>query len=694
MSDSVSKPRYRVPAGSSNSGGSGKSFFSDSFVNFAANLGYGTRNLLAGSSYQLSPISRNHVQLEMMYRGSWLVRQIVDSVAEDMTRAGIMLNTDMTPEDEARLMEKWQHLQLWQRLQGVIKWARLYGGCIGVMMIDGQNAEEPLRIDTVGRNQFRGLMVLDRWMVNPSLENTVNDLGPNFGLPKFYNVISDAHSVPSMRVHHSRCIRFEGVDLPYWQKVAENLWGLSVIEPMLDRMYVFDSATMGAGQLVFKAHLRTYSVEGLRQLISSGGRAYQAFLEQMGLIRLMQSNEGMSIMDSTDKFEAHMFNFGGLSEVLTQFGQQLSGAAQIPLVRLFGQSPAGLNATGDSDIRNYYDMINSQQEAKMRGPVGILLEILYRSEFGQPLPDGFEFSFRPLWQLAENEKATASSQITQEVLAAFEQGVVGRKTVLKEMKEQSKWTGVWTNITDEEIKQADDEPPDPMQQQAMQGEQGADPPKPLPPPHVSSAAPKDMAVLPPGGARTASKLARVLGVLRPKQAAPGAAWRQDVLPKHMHVAALFGHHGKAAQVRTLLTHDQLSLMNWQGLNVVIEAERGQRRLGRGPAPAHYGYISGTGSAEGGSEQMDCYIGEDRDAKEVYVIEQHKPDGGFEEHKCMLDFSSQQDAINAYVNAFDDGSGVTRLGGIKAMTIPAFKRWLQSWPYTLRTEHQTHQEQVQ
>jgi hypothetical protein len=413
----------------------------------------------------------------------------------------------------------------------------------------------------------------------------------------------------------------------------------------------------------------------------------------MGLIRLMQSNEGMSIMDATDKFEAHQFNFAGLSEVLTQFGQQLSGAAQIPLVRLFGQSPAGLNSTGESDIRNYYDMINSQQEAKLRGPVQVLLEVLYRSEFGQPLPDGFEFSFRPLWQLAEDQKAQASLQITQEVLAAYEQGVVGRKTVLKEMKEQSKWTGVWTNITDEEIEQADDEPPDPMQQQALQGESPGDPAK-LPAPHMAAgASPTDMAVPPPGGARTASTLERVLAVLKPQQAAPGATWQQETPSKAMQVAALFGHHGKAAQVRSILTHDQLSLINWQGLNIVIEAERGQRRFGNGPSPAHYGYISATGSAEGGSEQMDCYIGDDRNAEEVYVIEQHKPEGGFDEHKVMLDFSSQQDAINAYVNAWDDGSGVTRLGGIKAMTIPTFKRWLQSWPYELKTERQTHQEEI-
>jgi phage-related protein (TIGR01555 family) len=695
-SSSSDKPRIRVPAGSS----APRRFVTDSLVNFAANLGYGARNLLAGSSYQISPISRSHNQLEMAYRGSWLVRAIVDSVAEDMTRAGVMLTTDMTPEDEARLMEKWIELQLWQRLQGVIKWARLYGGAIGVLMIDGHNPSEPLRYEAIGRGRFQGLMVLDRWMVNPSLEDTVRDLGPAFGLPRYYDVVSDAHSVPSMRVHHSRCLRFEGVDLPYWQKIAENLWGLSVIEPMLDRMFAFDSTTMGAAQLVFKAHLRTYAVEGLRDLISGGGKAYQAFLEQMGLIRLMQQNEGMTIMDTTDKFEAYQYNFGGLSEVLVQFGQQLSGAAQIPLVRLFGQSPAGLNATGDSDIRNYYDMINSQQEAKLRGPVTALFEALHRSEFGEPLPEGFGFSFRPLWQLAEDQKASVASTITQAALQAYEAGMVGRKTVLQELKEQSKWTAVWSNITDEEIEQAEDNPPDPM---AEPGEAPGIEAARVPPPHAPEREPErpereDDADLPMRRRPIRPLNRQVIELLRGNAAATAAPMPLNGAGRNgkgEQVAALFGHRGKAAQVKAILTNDQLSLINRHGLNIVLEYERGQRRFSEGvPIPAHYGYISRTGSAEGGAEQMDCYIGDNPDAEEVYIIRQQKPDGGFDEHKVMLDFGSQQEAVNAYINAWPDQSGITRMGGVETMSIPAFKRWLAGFPYVLQTEAPNHQERTE
>jgi phage-related protein (TIGR01555 family) len=681
----------------------GKQFQTDSFVNFAANLGLGAQNLLSASQYALTPLSRNRQQLEMMYRGSWLVRQIVDAVAEDMTRAGIMLETDMEPDDEADLMEDWQTLQIWQHLQAALKWSRLYGGSLAVMMIDGQDPEKPLRTNTIMEEQFKGLMVLDRWMVNPSLEDTVRTLGPDFGLPKYYTIISDSKSIPGMRIHHSRCIRLEGADLPYWQKIAENSWGLSVIEPMYDRMVAFDSATAGAAQLVYKAHLRTLSVDKLRNLIAGGGKAYQAFLEQVSLIRLLQSSEGMTILDSSDKFEVHQYAFGGLSDVLIQFGQQVSGAAQIPLVRLFGQSPAGLNATGDSDIRNYYDMINAKQEAVLRRPVRILLEVMCRSKFGKPLPKGFNFSFRPLWQLAENEKATAANTVSEAVLSAFEQNVIGRKTVLKELREQSKVTGIFTNITDEEIEAAEDDPPAPDM-----GADPADAPSALAgqPGHAGpdadrldrpSAAPfaAGAGASQGEGGKAADGLARrrlrrnllarpgpladLAKVVRDRNAGRDAGRASLDIVERVRRARMTP---KARRIVEMFDQDR-SLIEVHGVQCVIEAGKGERRGSwPGSMPAHYGYISGTGSAEGTAEQMDCFVGDNLKSPTAYIIHQHALDGSFDEHKVMLAFDNIEQAANAYMQSFSDGSGVQRLGKIYPMSIDQLKRWLRVWTYAL------------
>lgn len=436
-------------------------FTKDSFQNFAARVGLGSGNQHDQSGYGFNFLSRQRLKLEAMYRSSWVVGQVVDVVADDMTRKGVKLNGLSTPKDSEMIDQEMDRLQVWDKLNKNIKWSRLYGGSLAVMMIDGQNVSTPLNPNTIGKGQFKGLMVLDRWMVQPTLEDLVTEMGPDYGKPKYYDVITDSVGLCNQRIHYSRVIRMDGVELPYWQSITENLWGQSVIERLEDRLTIFDSATLGAGQLVYKAHLRTYKVKKLREIIAAGGKFYDALVKQIQEIRMWQSNEGMTLMDADDAFETHQYSFTGLDNLLLQFGQQISGATGIPLVRLFGQSPAGLNATGESDLANYYDNINQQQEGRLRTPLQVLYAVLHMSVLGKPLPDSFSFKFASLWQLDDEKKANVAKGVTDAVLAAEEAGLIKRSTALKELRQSSEVTGVFSHITDEEIKEADDENPPP-----------------------------------------------------------------------------------------------------------------------------------------------------------------------------------------------------------------------------------------
>lgn len=436
-------------------------FTKDSFQNFAARVGLGSGNQHDQSGYGFNFLSRQRLKLEAMYRSSWVVGQVVDVVADDMTRKGVKLNGLSTPKDSEMIDQEMDRLQVWDKLNKNIKWSRLYGGSLAVMMIDGQNVSTPLNPNTIGKGQFKGLMVLDRWMVQPTLEDLVTEMGPDYGKPKYYDVITDSVGLCNQRIHYSRVIRMDGVELPYWQSITENLWGQSVIERLEDRLTIFDSATLGAGQLVYKAHLRTYKVKKLREIIAAGGKFYDALVKQIQEIRMWQSNEGMTLMDADDAFETHQYSFTGLDNLLLQFGQQISGATGIPLVRLFGQSPAGLNATGESDLANYYDNINQQQEGRLRTPLQVLYAVLHMSVLGKPLPDSFSFKFASLWQLDDEKKANVAKGVTDAVLAAEEAGLIKRSTALKELRQSSEVTGVFSHITDEEIKEANDEDPPP-----------------------------------------------------------------------------------------------------------------------------------------------------------------------------------------------------------------------------------------
>jgi len=311
----------------------------DSFVNFAHNLGIGADNPMTSSTYGFNPITRNRTLLEWVHRGSWLGGVAVDVVADDMTRAGVEIQGDISPDDIAKIDELSTSLGVWNSINDTIKWARLYGGCIAVILIDGQDTATPLRLNTIRKGQFCGLMPLDRWMVEPSMGDLVTEYGPSLGLPKYYSVTAQAPALSSMKIHHSRCIRLEGIRLPYWQRLMENLWGLSVLERLYDRMIAFDSATTGAAQLVYKSYIRTYKIEQLREAVAAGGDALNGIVSYVDMMRRFQGIEGMTLIDAKDDLSAATHGaFSGLSDALTQFGQQLSGALQIPLVRLFGQS--------------------------------------------------------------------------------------------------------------------------------------------------------------------------------------------------------------------------------------------------------------------------------------------------------------------------------------------------------------------
>lgn len=430
----------------------------DSFVNFAHKMGVGADSPLSTGSYGFNPVTRNRTMLEWIHRGSWIGGVAVDVVADDMTRAGVEFISEMSPDDEATLHRQASKLGVWAAINEGIRWGRLYGGAIVVALIDGQDMRTPLRPETVGPKQFRGLLTLDRWMVEPTTEDIVTEFGPHLGLPKYYRVQANAPALRGVVVHHSRVmVRHVGVELPYSQRLQEMLWGISVIERLFDRMVAFDSATTGAAQLVYKAYLRTFSIKGMREVVAMGGKAMEGLAAYAEQVRRYQSIEGMTMIDADDKFEAQSHSaFSGLSDALTQFGQQLSGALQIPLVRLFGQSPSGLNSNGEADIRQYYDHINQQQVKVLGTGIETIYQLLANSN-GIALPEGFSVDFRPLWEMSDKEKGELAGSIGSTVGKAVDDGLIGRQTALKELRQSARKTGIFTNITEEMIEAADDE---------------------------------------------------------------------------------------------------------------------------------------------------------------------------------------------------------------------------------------------
>lgn len=125
-------------------------------------------------------------------------------------------------------------------------------------------------------------------------------------------------------------------------------------------------------------------------------------------------------------------------------------------------------------------------------------------------------------------------------------------------------------------------------------------------------------------------------------------------------------------------------VRFHGLLISIENEKGSERSGTGPGgrrwtcrvPAAYGYIRGTEGADG--DHVDCYLGPNPESHVVFVVDQIDPKSGeFDEHKCLLGFKSEPEALKVYDAGFSDGSGPRRRKGIQTLSLHAFKKWLQN-----------------
>ena len=426
----------------------------DGFLNLVTRVGQGAGNALSNADYVKNDLTRNRERLDAIYRTSWVAGAIVDCIAEDMTRAGVDFIGDLQATTESYFQKYLTRKSVWLSLKNAIKWARLYGGAVAVIDVDGQDLSTPLNLDSVAAGQFNGLRIFDRWEIEPDSQRFVGLDGE----PEFYTITNGARGF-GLRIHYSRVLRFLGNDLPSHERRAENCWGASVLERLFDRLVYFDNVTAGAAQLVEKAHLRVVRINNFKTALRSDN-AVGSLVKYFDVMRYLQCNEGLTLLDKEDEYQAHSYGFGGLDAMVLQFGQQLSGACGIPLVRLFGQSPAGLNATGESDLRLYYDNILSLQESRLRENLTRLFSVCFRACFGEREPAGFDFNFQSLWQVSALDKAAMAASVSQSVLNAYSSGLLDSATALQELKRASVENGVFSAITDDLIAAArlDDAP--------------------------------------------------------------------------------------------------------------------------------------------------------------------------------------------------------------------------------------------
>ena len=422
----------------------------DAFSNPLFRLGYGSQSPLEATEYPLTRMTDNYALLNSLYRDNWVVQNVVGIIPDDMSNKWFAPAGAVGPEHVKELERVQRVTALRERVNEGLRWGRLYGGAAGLIMIRGQEGMlgQPLELESIYPGTFQGLYILDRWQgVVPGMELVFEGGEP---VPAYYS-ITDARGNTVAKVHHSRLVRFTGRDLPFLERVAELYWGESEVEALYNDVVKHDNVAANMAALTFRANVDTMEVQNLDQLFSvTSGEQQRRFWNVMQAQSVMKSNFGMQLVNRGDQIKNTQYTFTGLQEVYDSMCLDLSGASRIPVTKLFGRSPAGMNATGESDLRNYYDYVDTLREAKLRPILEKLLPVLAMSAWGA-VPDGLDITFPPLWTPTAAEVAEIALKKAQAIRDTFQAGLFRADTAQRELKKLADETGMFDSISEEEI---------------------------------------------------------------------------------------------------------------------------------------------------------------------------------------------------------------------------------------------------
>lgn len=345
-------------------------------------------------------------ELTDLFHHNDMARKIVSIVPREMLRQGYTL-TSSTPDAAETVAAKMKALRVNTKLRRAMTWGRLYGGCVVfVGADDGQPADTPLQVDNVRAVNF--LDVYDRRRAWPeaSYQSTRD---PLFGEPEIFCLQSLQGG--TSYVHQSRLLIFRGAETDDQTRAQMQGWDYSILQCLYDTLGLFDDSYRAARLMLSDASQAVFKMKGLIGMLAGG---MKADLETRARLLDVTRSIARAVMldaDAGEEFTKVPTQFAGVPDVLVQACNRLSAGTDIPVKVLIGMSPAGLNATGDADIRLWYDLLKSDQENELSPLFGRLIRLCANGT-------GFRnavvtHTFNSLWQETPQEQVNRRKTVAE-----------------------------------------------------------------------------------------------------------------------------------------------------------------------------------------------------------------------------------------------------------------------------------------
>ena len=428
------------------------------FGNSMQRTGTHAPHTMAGQ-YEYSMITFNRGELLTLYHSCWELRKGIDKVAEDMWARGVEIHD---VEDPTKLKK----LYTWfNRIKSEMIFAtgqsRLFGGAVTLMMIDDgeKDLSRPLNLSKVKMGSKVNFYTTDRWYgVEQSSEKVTDFQDSDFGDPLYYN-FQIAGMGDSVKVHHTRVLRWVNKRSPRMIDVQLMGWGVSELESALQDLMNYSNVKNSSASLVNKALIEIIKLQGLRSVmtgLAGGNASASAVLSgQMAAINNFRNSNGVALLDASDSYEKNELSFTGLSDLIEVNRPIVAGAFNLPLFVMFGDLKSGVfNSEESPEARMYESFIGTRQNDGSCYKNSRKLLILGAKVTGTKLMDDFDFDFVPLYDRTEKARQDELKSVRETVGDLIEMGIMTRESAFLEIQSAQKRTGFGLHLDKRDLELA------------------------------------------------------------------------------------------------------------------------------------------------------------------------------------------------------------------------------------------------
>lgn len=393
----------------------------DGLQNLATGLG-GAKDKSSHNVWKHSGKNLDHVTLSARYREDWLSQKVINILPQDMTREW------RTFEDPLG-MEADKEFELARHYREAYKWARLYGTSFIILDVaDGRKLDKPVNWRNLKPGCLRSLNVVDRTRIVATGDIDQAPMSPTFGMPTHYQFVNT-----NSPVHKDRIIRFEGTELPIYER-QRNLWySDSTLIPLMQQMDNFHVASTAAANMVQEANTDVISIKGLQKILANTQGTADMIVRFQNW-KMIKSMFGVSILDANEEYTNKTIQLSGVKDLIWEYLKVVAAAVGIPATRFLSASPDGMNATGESDLVNYVEFLMGLQKS-VYDPRLQPVDTLVAAHYGLPI-EAMKYKWACIFPESAMQKAERHTKISEGLKNLADCGILSRDSGLQEAKDQ------------------------------------------------------------------------------------------------------------------------------------------------------------------------------------------------------------------------------------------------------------------